>query len=280
MRRTILPALALLLGATLAPATSSAAEGAARSVRSEGAREAGMDRSVVRATGDISVLMHARPGRWGDAVARAKGAGLAIGSRYESIDVFVAYGPADVFHALARDDAFEYLEANRRLRYFTETSHQATRGQNVLNGAVTLPDGSTIDGTGVGVAVVDSGIDGTHPDLTDHMGQNVKTVCTTPQFVATGATGFTTCLGPKTYVPVRDSDTISAGGHGTHVAGIVAGDGTASNGRFHGAAPESTLYGISAGTTISVENGLDGLEWVLENHDLVSPAIKVVNNSW
>jgi serine protease AprX len=199
---------------------------------------------------------------------------------YRSIDVFVVFGPADVVHEVALSGDFSYVEANHRLRYFTETSHQATRGQNVLDKEVTLPNGGRIDGTGVGVAIVDSGIDGTHPDLAGNMGGNVKTVCSTPQFVATGATGFTTCLGPKAYVPVADSDTISAGGHGTHVAGIAAGDGTSSSERFHGAAPGATLYGVSVGTTISVENGLDGLEWVLENHDAVTPEIKVVNNSW
>jgi len=113
------------------------------------------------------------------------------------------------------------------------------------------------------------------------MAGNVKTVCSTPQFVAVSATGgFTTCLGPKTFVPVPDSDTPSAGGHGTHVTGIVAGDGTSSTGRFHGAAPAAKIYGVGVGTTISVENSLDGLEWVLDNHDQVTPEIKVVNASW
>ena len=238
-----------------------------------------MDKAVRRAAGAVSVLVHARPGHLAGALTTARSAGLSVGSVYESIEVFAAYGPATTFRALAGGD-LSYLEANHLLSYSTETSHQATRGQNVLDKEVTLPNGGRIDGTGVGIAIVDSGIDGTHPDLADHIGGNVKTVCSTPQFVATGATGFTTCLGPKAYVPVADSDTVSAGGHGTHVSGIAAGDGTASSGRFHGAAPGATLYGVSVGTTISVENGLDGLEWVLENHDLVTPKIKVVNNSW
>jgi serine protease AprX len=70
------------------------------------------------------------------------------------------------------------------------------------------------------------------------------------------------------------------GGHGTHVAGIIGGTGQASGGEFHGAAPGATLYGVAAGTGLTVENGLDGLRWVLDNHDQVTPAIRVVNNSW
>jgi hypothetical protein len=50
--------------------------------------------------------------------------------------------------------------------------------------------------------------------------------------------------------------------------------------RSHGAAPGATLYGVGIGTVILVENALDGLKWVLDNHDEVKPAIKVVNNSW
>jgi serine protease AprX len=161
----------------------------------------------------------------------------------------------------------------------TETSHRATRGQNVLDGEVTL-DGTVIDGSGIGVAVIDSGIDGTHPDLVSNMGGNVKLLCPTASPGATQFNPFSECLAPKVAVPLDDTDTTSAGGHGTHVAGIVAGDGTASNARYHGAAPGATLYGVSSGTFLTVENALDGLAWVLENHDQVTPAIRVVNNSW
>jgi serine protease AprX len=273
MRRTALVGSFLLLSGLLASAaTASGASPAARSIP--------MDRAVRTATGDVSVLIHTRAGHLADGVAAARRSGLAVGSVYESIEVFVAFGPASVIRDVAGSGHLSFVESNHALSYFTETSHQATRGQRVLDEQVTLPGGTRIDGTGIGIAIVDSGLDGTHPDLADHVGGNVKTVCSAPQFVATGQTGFTTCLGPKAYVPVQDSDTISAGGHGTHVGGIVAGDGSASAGRFHGAAPEATLYGVSVGTTMTVENGLDGLEWVLDNHGLVTPEIKVVNNSW
>jgi len=241
-----------------------------------------VEQKVRKATGRTSGLVHVRKeARAADAIAAARAAGLETGTLYEAIKVFVAYGEAASFTRLARSPAVEWIESNRRARLFTNTSHKATRGQNVLDGDVTLPDGTAVDGSGVGVAVVDSGIDGTHPDLSSRMGGNVKIVCTTPQFVAFAPTGgFTECVGPKTAVPLADTDHPSAGGHGTHVAGTVAGTGTASSGLYHGAAPGATLYGVSVGTTIAVENGLDGLAWVLENHDQVTPAIKVVNNSW
>lgn len=37
---------------------------------------------------------------------------------------------------------------------------------------------------------------------------------------------------------------------------------------------------MGIGTVLLVENALDGVRWVLENHDKVTPRIRVVNNSW
>jgi serine protease AprX len=271
LRRTVAAVVASFVVSSLLSIAPAA--GAGRSAFVEG--------PVVKGTGLRSSLIHVRPDASLDSgIAAARDAGLKIGTSYDAIKVFVAYGTPAEFTAVAAHDAIEALEANRRAKLFTDSSHEATRGQAVLDGAVRMPDGSTIDGSGIGVAVVDSGVDGTHPDLANRMGGNVKIVCTTPQPVATSLTGFVQCLGPKTAVPLDDTDGPSLGGHGTHVAGTVAGDGTASDGLYHGAAPGATLYGVSVGTTISVENGLDGLAWVLENHDQVTPAIRVVNNSW
>ena len=113
--------------------------------------------------------------------------------------------------------------------------------------------GQTIDGSGVGVAVVDSGADQTHPDLAAGIGENVKVL---PGGVA---------------IPLPISDTASLGGHGTHVAGTIVGDGSASGGTYHGAAPGSTVHSVSGGVAISMAFALDSLEWVLDNHDQVTP---------
>ncbi|HJR45050.1 MAG TPA: S8 family serine peptidase [Actinomycetota bacterium] len=261
--------LAVTAAASLAVAPASASS------------RARIDPAVFLESGRISVLVHLADGvDMGDGVAAATRAGLATGTTYAPIGVFVAYGGHDAVERLARDAAVVLIEANASIEAFTDTSHRATRGENLLAGEVTAPDGTRLDGSGVGVAVVDSGVDGTHPDLVSRMGGNVKIVCSVPMPGATQATPFEECRGPKTAVPMDDTDTPSLGGHGTHVAGIVAGTGAASEGRFHGAAPGATLYGVSVGTMLTVENALDGLAWVLENHDRVTPAIRVVNNSW
>jgi subtilisin family serine protease len=71
------------------------------------------------------------------------------------------------------------------------------------------------DGTGAKVAVLDSGIDTTHPDL---VGKVVA------------AENFTS-----------EPDTRDMLGHGTHVASIVAGTGAASGGAYKGVAPGASL---------------------------------------
>ena len=75
-----------------------------------------------------------------------------------------------------------------------------------------------VSGRNVSVAVLDTGIDATHPDLND-------SVVHAEDFTGEGI----------------END---PAGHGTHVAGIVAGDGTASNGTYVGVAPNASLINL------------------------------------
>ncbi|MER2598566.1 MAG: S8 family peptidase [Caldilineales bacterium] len=94
------------------------------------------------------------------------------------------------------------------------------------------------DGSGVKVAVVDTGIDHSHPDFSDRI---LKT------------RDFT---GSK-------PDAGDGHGHGTHVAGIIAGSGEASGGRYIGMAPQAQLLIAKAlddtgnGMTSTVMAGVD-----------------------
>ncbi|MFO7991633.1 MAG: S8 family serine peptidase [Thermoplasmata archaeon] len=76
-----------------------------------------------------------------------------------------------------------------------------------------------VSGQGVTVAVLDTGIDDSHPDLDEG----------------------TVILG-KDFTD--DNSTEDGFGHGTHVAGIIAGDGDASNGLYKGVAPNSSLINV------------------------------------
>jgi subtilisin family serine protease len=131
--------------------------------------------------------------------------------------------------------------------------------------ALPIP-GLGVTGKGVTVAVIDSGIDFTHPDLADAMVVNVK-------MSPLGSDGP---LQPIEGLPNTDNTS----GHGTHVAGDVAGRGIASGGTYQGAAPGASLVGIGAGEGLTVHTRavLQSYDWLLEHRQKYG--IRAVNNSF
>lgn len=111
-----------------------------------------------------------------------------------------------------------------------------------------------LDGKGVTIAILDTGI-ARHPDLSGRI------------------------IGFKDLVQRRRKP-YDNNGHGTHVAGIVAGSGRVSHLRYAGIAPRARLVGVK----VLDRNGsgmlstvLLGLEWCLANKDRYN--IKIVNMS-
>lgn len=107
-----------------------------------------------------------------------------------------------------------------------------------------------VTGKGVTVAVLDTGIDGRHPDLAGRVA---------------AAKNFS-----------ESADTVDRVGHGTHVAGTIVGSGKASGGKYRGVAPGTRLlngkildddgYGTMSGV-------IAGMEWAAK------AGAKVVNVS-
>ncbi|MDQ7803094.1 S8 family serine peptidase [Amycolatopsis sp. A133] len=104
-------------------------------------------------------------------------------------------------------------------------------------------------GSGVTVGVLDTGVEADHPDLAGKVVEAQDFTGTRPDA----------------------SDDL---GHGTHVAGIIAGTGAASGGRYRGVAPDARLisgkvcvaYGCPESAVIA------GMEWI-------APKVRVVNLS-
>ncbi len=223
----------------------------------------------------------------GAARAAVAAAGLRPVTEYERIGVVVASGTADRIEEARRQPGVTYLEGNQPIEFAQETSNVATRGAEAV-ATLTGADGAPLDGRGVSIAVIDSGVDPTHPYFRNADGSsavvaNLKSLCLVE------ATPSTDCV---VRVPsVVDTDTLSLGGHGTHVSGIVAGRPTtlSDGGRLQGAAPGAGLVSISTGAVLLIVGADSALNWVLENHEApcgagvspaVCPPIKVTNNSY
>jgi serine protease AprX len=122
-------------------------------------------------------------------------------------------------------------------------------------------------GRGIGVAVIDSGITSWHDDLTG--GRSAKTYPYGNQRV----TKFVDFVG-RVPQPYDDH------GHGSHVAGIILGNGYDSNGKQVGMAPEASLVALKVldkdgkGT---ISNIIAALDWVVANAKTHN--IRVVNVS-
>ena len=146
-----------------------------------------------------------------------------------------------------------------------------------------------VDGSGVTIAVLDTGTDSSHPMFTRRDGTS-KVVRNYRQIGLDCDPKSTCSLQPSMdefFVPVDDSDTSSVGGHGTHVSGIAAGvDVMTSYGeRLHGTAPGADLVVIGMGLGLEILNPVMAFDWVVRHHrdpcgDGSCPPIRAVNNSY
>ena len=190
---------------------------------------------------------------------------------YQHLPAAVAVIPPGALGLLANLPGVRGVYPNSPMEWLLDESTRAIHADGVW------ADGYT--GAGIGIAVVDAGVDGTHPDLCAaiefcngtgvKMVQNVKVL------------GRQSVADPVVYLENQLS-TDSSSGHGTHVAGIAAGFGTASQtpGRYRGVAPGAKLIGLGAGEVAEVDTVLGAWDWILANKDNPAYNIKVVNNSW
>ncbi|MBV9154935.1 MAG: S8 family serine peptidase [Acidobacteriaceae bacterium] len=145
--------------------------------------------------------------------------------------------PASALHDLANDPEVAYISLDRKVRSHLDLSAAA------IDAATAWSSGYT--GTGIGVAVIDSGINGKVQDLGNSNGQTdpAHTRIVYAENFLTPATNPNGNPNPAHY------QTNDGYGHGTHVAGIIAGNGFLSSGvnattTYKGIAPTANLIDL------------------------------------
>jgi serine protease AprX len=169
-------------------------------------------------------------------------------------------GPALVVFGSAKTFAGELSHASQvslDAGVHVTASQQPARDTKINTSNASAKQSDSINGSrgGLAVAIIDSGI-------TPHADLPLSRIRAYKDFITGGKTPVDNC------------------GHGTHVAGIIAGSGAHSNGAYAGIAPDVDIVALRvlgddcSGNTSDV---IDALEWVARNHDLYK--IKVVNLS-
>src|SRR5208282_5872962 len=180
----------------------------------------------VGANGMVTVIVQHRQMPSDAHLRGMQGRGATIKSKFHTIRAVTMRVPVSMLAELANDPNVKYITPDRTQKMATNpvTEEFATAvEENVAASQYAF------DGTGIGVAVIDSGI-AAHPDLNNASG--VSRVVYSQSFV------------------VGDSTTSDKFGHGTHVAGLIGGTGASSgaaNGyaaTYAGMAPNVNLINL------------------------------------
>lgn len=164
----------------------------------------------------------------------------------EHLNISIVRLSRAIMEVVRKSSCAEFIFPDRRVKALMNI----TRG--TVNSAIANSSGLT--GRGVTVAVIDTGL-ARHPDYRDRI------------------------VGFRDLVKGRKK-AYDDNGHGTHIAGIIAGNGRLSGGKYKGIAPEATLVGIKALNrrgSGNLSTVLTGLNWCLQNRSRLG--IKVVNLS-
>jgi len=158
----------------------------------------------VDANGMVTVIVQHRQMPSNAHLKGMQGRGATIKSKFHSIRAVTMRVPVSMLAELANDPNVAYITPDRTQKM---TANPVTEEFATAVEADVAASQYAFDGTGVGVALIDSGI-AVHPDLNNASG--VSRVVYSQSFVA------------------GDSTTSDAYGHGTHVAGLIGGTGASS----------------------------------------------------
>jgi serine protease AprX len=212
----------------------------------------------------VGVIIQKRSGASG-VENQVRGLGGIVTRELGMINAFSAEMMADAAIEIARSSGVRWVSLDAPVRStacpncvdtskLTSAYIRAIKADQVWNRSPYL------QGTSIGVAVVDSGVN-SNGDLYTNMGVNrqVADVRFNSDYNQSASDGY---------------------GHGTHVASIVGGDGSESGGKYIGVAPMVNIINVKVSNddgSAMMHDVVAGLQWVLENKDAYN--IRVVNIS-
>jgi len=205
-----------------------------------------------------------------DMLAEVSGVAVAVHGFKHLPAAVAVVAPGDA-GLLANLPSVRRVYPNRAFTYLLRQSTRTVRADQAWD--------LGYNGAGIGVAVIDAGVDGSRPDL-----------CAAPQF-CTGTAVKTVQnvkfvgrqdLGVDPVLVLEDQiNTDTSSGHGSHVAGIVGSWGVSSayeDGKYRGVAWGADIIGLGTGEVATVDNVLAAYDWVIAHRDEYN--IRVINNSW
>jgi len=195
----------------------------------------------------VKVLIGFRGGAEASDEALVRNAGGSVRYRYHLVPAIAATVPQAALAGLRNNPRVSVVEADGVVRAIDAELDNTWGVKRVGSGVV---HGWGNEGAGVKVAVVDSGIDYTHPDLAGNYN---------------GGYDFVN----------GDADPMDDHGHGTHVAGTIAAENDDVG--VVGVAPRALLYGVKVLSSTGSGSWSDiiaGIQWAADN------GIKVTNNSY
>jgi serine protease AprX len=204
----------------------------------------------------LSVIIQTQHDPGDSDLQRFRGHGADVRKRHVAITGVTASVPVADLDDLADDPEVAHISLDLPVRAQLDVAVRAA------NGGLLLDQSSGLDGRGVGIVLIDTGIQ-LHPDL-DRWRQD----------------------GPmEVDIIGRDRGFVDTFGHGTHVAGILNGNGLLSSGRdafrtFRGVAPGAKLIALRAlrpDGTGQTSDVLSAIDWAISHRRQYN--IRVLNMS-
>ena len=214
--------------------------------------------------GAVSLIIETR-GDSGPVEDMVRQGGGRVDHRLTALHAFMATVSPSLAQRLNHDPRIVRVNLNAPIKWLGNVDSSQLLNRYETMSHVQSGWASGLDGSGVKVAIIDTGawphndLIQASPYVPNNVGNRLLTMNTN----------------------AHATDSLDHYGHGTHVAGILAGNGYDSNGQYIGVAPNSLLVSVKVSDDLGGANEGDvitGLEWVYQanQHGM---GIKVVNLS-